>query len=89
METRNRSYWVHTVSRPVVMTALKVAAVVGTILALINHGPSFVQGQLGMQQWIQIALTYLVPYLVSTYSSVKMLLLEPTDPADSHDKSMR
>jgi len=59
--------------RPVVLTALKVAIVVGTILALINHGPGLLALELGRQQIMQIALTYLVPYGVSTYSSVKML----------------
>jgi hypothetical protein len=63
--------------RPVVLTAIKVAIVVGTILALINHGPALLTLELGRQQIVQIALTYLVPYGVSTYSSVKMLQSQP------------
>ena len=59
--------------RPVVLTAIKVALVVGTVLALINHGPALLALELSRQQMLQIALTYLVPYGVSTYSSVKML----------------
>ena len=59
--------------KPVVLTAIKVAAIVGTMLALINHGPALVALTLTPQQIVQIALTYLVPYGVSTYSSVKML----------------
>ena len=59
--------------RHVVLTATKVALVVGTILALINHGPALLALELTRQQILQIALTYLVPYCVSTYSSVKVL----------------
>jgi hypothetical protein len=63
--------------RPVVLTAIKVAIVVGTVLALINHGPALLALELSRQQIMQIALTYLVPYSVSTYSSVKMLQNKP------------
>lgn len=66
--------------RPVVLTAIKVALVVGTVLALINHGPALLALELSRQQILQIALTYLVPYGVSTYSSVKMLQNQPIRP---------
>ena len=66
--------------RPVVLTAIKVALVVGTILALINHGPALLALELSRQQILQIALTYLVPYCVSTYSSVKILKNQPVRP---------
>ncbi len=66
--------------RPVVLTAIKVALVVGTVLALINHGPALLALELSRQQMLQIALTYLVPYGVSTYSSVKMLKNQPVRP---------
>ena len=66
--------------RPVVLTATKVAIVVGTILALINHAPALLALELSRQQILQIALTYLVPYCVSTYSSVKILKNQPVRP---------
>ncbi|MDE0988843.1 MAG: nitrate/nitrite transporter NrtS [Pseudomonadales bacterium] len=66
--------------RPVVLTAIKVALVVGTVLALINHGPALLALELSRQQILQIALTYLVPYGVSTYSSVKMLKNQSVSP---------
>ena len=66
--------------RPVVLTAIKVALVVGTVLALINHGPALLALELSRQQMLQIALTYLVPYGVSTYSSVKTLKNQPVRP---------
>ena len=45
--------------RPVVLTAIKVALVVGTVLALINHGPALLALELSRQQILQIALTLL------------------------------
>ena len=61
--------------RPEVLsTALKLSILVGTILALINHGPEIFSLSLTTQNMFQILLTYLVPYGVSTYSSVKVIL---------------
>jgi len=58
----------------VVRTALRVAIVVGTMLALINHSSAMLDLSLSKQNIFQIFLTYLVPYGVSTYSSVKAIL---------------
>ena len=60
-------------SRGVVTTSLKVSLVVGTILALINHGGLILEMSLPRENILQILLTYLVPYCVSTYSSVKAI----------------
>jgi hypothetical protein len=60
-------------SRGVVISSLKVALAVGSILALINHGGAILQLALSSENVLQILLTYLVPYSVSTYSSVKAL----------------
>jgi len=48
--------------------AAKLAAVVGTLLVLINQWEA-VTGT-GSMNWLKVALTYCVPYLVSTYTSV-------------------
>lgn len=56
----------------IVLCALKMATIVGTILMIINHGDVLWLGQLTGLDWIQIGLTYLVPYSVSTYSSVEI-----------------
>ncbi|MEE8295770.1 MAG: nitrate/nitrite transporter NrtS [Sphingomonadales bacterium] len=53
--------------RAVVMRALRIAVIVGTILAAINHGDVFLSG--GEIIWWKIILSYFVPYGVSTYSS--------------------
>lgn len=56
-------------SKKVVITALKVAVVVGTILNLINQG-DVLWGDASVRM-PHLALTYLVPYLVSSHSIVK------------------
>ena len=61
------------VSRQVVRSAIKVSVVVGTILVFINHGGAIVQMSLNSDNLVQILLTYLVPYCVSTYSSVRAI----------------
>ena len=53
--------------------ALKMSLIVGSILALINHGDAIFEGTLTLGNVVQIILTYLVPYSVSTYSSVKAI----------------
>ena len=58
------------------MTALKVAFVVGSVLALINHGPAMMRFSLSFENICQMLLTYLVPYTVSTYSAVVATLRE-------------
>ncbi len=59
--------------RDVVRRALVVAAVVGTILITINHADALLRGDVSVKRIWQMGLTYLVPYCVSTYSSVSAL----------------
>lgn len=54
--------------------SIKVAVIVGTILMLINHGDILLYGDIEVHHMLKIILTYLVPYLVSTYSSVESKL---------------
>ena len=53
--------------------ALRVSLLVGSILVLINHADSIYNGSLKATNLLQILATYIVPYLVSTYSSVSAL----------------
>jgi hypothetical protein len=55
--------------RDVAVRALKVAAVVGSILVAINQGDLILSGRLGVDSLWKIPLTYFVPYCVSTYSN--------------------
>lgn len=56
--------------RSVVRRAARVAIVVGIVLGLINHGDAILTGAVSLGQLGKICLTFLVPYSVSTYSSV-------------------
>jgi hypothetical protein len=60
-----------------------VALVVGTILNLINQGDRLFSGQ--SLDFTKLALTYLVPYFVSTCGAVSFRLYaergETTDPS--------
>ena len=56
--------------REVVRTATKFALIVGPVLALINHGDALMAGNMDQTAWLKVALTMLVPYTVSTLSSI-------------------
>ena len=59
-------------SEGVPQRSLWVALIVGTILNLINQGDRLLSGQ--HLDFMKIALTYLVPYFVSTYGAVSFRL---------------
>ena len=56
--------------RDIVRRSFRVACIVGTILALINYWDRVVPYSLDFNAWVKIAMTYCVPYCVSTYSAV-------------------
>jgi hypothetical protein len=60
--------------RHIVLGALRVAAVVGTVLVAINHGDRLLSGTLAPGDWIRIALTCLVPYCVATFAATNATL---------------
>ncbi|MEO1591036.1 MAG: nitrate/nitrite transporter NrtS [Cyanobacteria bacterium J06632_22] len=47
--------------------AVQVAAVVGTLLFVINHGSALAQGKMSKGRWLSALLTYGVPYMVSVH----------------------
>jgi hypothetical protein len=66
--------WLRVASSPsVVKRALCYAIVVGIILITINHGDAILKGELSRSRILKMALTVLVPYIVSTLSSVSAL----------------
>lgn len=69
----NQSFLSIALSRPTVASAIKVALVVGTLLALINHYDKIPTMNFKTSDIFKILLTYLVPYGVSTWSAVKAL----------------
>ena len=58
----------------VVSRSSKVAAIVGTILVAINQGDAILNGVFTPELAWKVPMTYLVPYLVSTYASVSSIL---------------
>ena len=76
-------------SRSVVRRATGVAVVVGAILVIINHGDAIARGDLTVGRWLRIALTAIVPYCVSTYSSVSALRAAQRQPPGAVDDVAR
>tara|TARA_A100001011_G_C13564062_1_gene537599 strand:- start:105 stop:359 length:255 start_codon:yes stop_codon:yes gene_type:complete len=56
--------------KSVIIRAIKIALIVGCILALINHGDRIIFQDMKAIDWFKILLTFCVPYCVSTISSV-------------------
>jgi hypothetical protein len=54
----------------VVRRAVTFALVVGAVLIAINHGDAILAGDVDRHRLLKMGLTVLVPYTVSTLSSV-------------------
>jgi hypothetical protein len=67
--------WFQLASQPsVVKRAFKYALIVGFILIAINDSDAILSGQITRSLLIKMLLTVMVPYGVSTFSSVGVLL---------------
>jgi len=62
------------ISKPVMKRASWSAVIVGAILISINHGNAILKGDVDFTRVLQMCLTVIVPYMVSTVSSVSTLL---------------
>jgi hypothetical protein len=74
--------WIRIACEPaVVRRAVAFAVIVGAILIAINHGDALLRGELGTLRLAKMGLTVLVPYMVSTISSVGAIqgLRPPTE----------
>ena len=60
-----------------------VAFIVGTILALINHGDVIFSGQLTPGCWVKMIATCLVPYTVSSVTAVLTAFEQHKETADT------
>lgn len=68
-----RAGWLETARSPeIVGRALRVAAVVGTILVAINYTDRWLADALSRSDYLKMGLTYLVPYCVSTFTAVQI-----------------
>lgn len=59
--------------RAVVRRASASAVIVGALLITNNHGDALLVGDISFGRLLKIGLTILVPYVVSTVSSVAVL----------------
>lgn len=59
----------HLFDTGILKEAVRVSAVVGTILNLVNQGPLAWKGE--PISWVQLLLNYVVPFCVSTYSGAR------------------
>ncbi|MCH8074365.1 MAG: nitrate/nitrite transporter NrtS [SAR324 cluster bacterium] len=57
------------ISGSTVKRALKVACIVTPILTIFNHAHEIIALDMGPRFFLQVGLTFCVPYMVSTYSS--------------------
>lgn len=67
---------------PVVRRALGLAAIVGPILIAINHGDRLLAGEIDPVRLFKMSLTFLVPYCVSTVSSVGAIRAQAASDAE-------
>ncbi len=57
--------------RPTLLFSIKMALVVGTLLAVINHGQAIFTGHFTSDRLLPMLLTYCVPFSVSMYSQIQ------------------
>ena len=58
--------------KDIVISSLKVALVVGCLLNIINQGDVLFHLNFQNVSWFKLGLTFVVPYMVSTYASVRV-----------------
>ena len=61
-------------TKPIIVRGLKYGLIVGSLLIVINHGNAIIDGSVDSARVIQMMLTLLVPYCVSTASSVGAII---------------
>ena len=60
-------------TKDVIINALVIALAVGTLIGAINHGPALLNGTFDPGNLAQVLITYLVPFSVSVWTSVKTI----------------
>ena len=69
--------------RSVVRRSLVYAIVVGAVLILINHGEAILDGEVGTDPVVEMGLTVIAPYVVSTLLSAGVMCTPP-EPFGGH-----
>jgi hypothetical protein len=63
--------WLQLAADPcVVRRGIAFSAIVGTVLVAVNHGDALLNGDISLMRLVKILVTMLIPYCVSTISSV-------------------
>src|SRR5215470_19525310 len=57
--------------RPTLLFSIRMTLVVGTLLAVINHGQAIVTGHFTSDRLLSLLLTYCVPFSVAMYSQIQ------------------
>jgi hypothetical protein len=57
--------------RATLLFSLKMALIVGTLLAVINHGQAIITGHFTSDRLFPLLLTYCVPFAVALYSQIQ------------------
>lgn len=68
---RQRSLIAYCLERATLLFSMKMALVVGTLLALINHGQAIVTGHFTSDRLLPLLLSYCVPFAVAMYSQIQ------------------
>jgi len=58
------------IPRKTVLRSCRIALIVGSLLALLNHGDKLFAWQIASLDWWKMVLTYLIPFSVSCYASL-------------------
>ncbi len=66
-----RSLLVYCLERNTLVFSIKMALVVGTLLALINHGQALLTGHFTPDHLLPVLFTYLVPFTVAMSSQIQ------------------
>ncbi len=66
-----RALIAYCLERATLLFSIKMALVVGTLLALINHGQAIVTGHFTSDRLLPMLLTYCVPFSVAMYSQIQ------------------
>jgi hypothetical protein len=82
-----RRFWRYWFLRATVRRAVKVAAVVGSILTLINQHDVLWRGEFSLHLFLKILLTFTVPYSVSSFSSARAYMHMDREAAASRQRT--
>lgn len=66
-----RAILAYILERDTILRSIRTALVVGSVLALINHGQQMLSGHFSPEWVVPMLITYLVPFTVATYSQIQ------------------